>query len=68
MSTDALPPLLILFSSLLPGLVIFFLPEQSVRLRTVLNLCGAVFKVVVVIVDGGSNPHLPSWAEAIVVK
>lgn len=50
MSTDALPPLLILFSSLLPGLVIFFLPEQSVRLRTVLNLCGAVFKVVVVIV------------------
>ena len=25
-------------------------------------------KVVVVIVDGGSNPHLPSWAEAIVVK
>ncbi|HEY4545358.1 MAG TPA: proton-conducting transporter membrane subunit [Pedomonas sp.] len=50
MSNDALPPLLILLSSLLPGLIIFFLPEKSVRLRTALNLCGALFKVAVVIV------------------
>ncbi len=34
-------PLLILASSLLPGLVIFFLPESSVRMRTTLNLLGA---------------------------
>jgi len=43
-------PLLILASSLLPGLVIFFLPESSIRIRTALNLFGAVTKLVLVAV------------------
>ncbi len=42
--------LLILASSLLPGLVIFLLHEQSHRLRTALNLFGAVLKLVLVTV------------------
>ncbi|TDY02607.1 complex I subunit 5 family protein [Thiohalophilus thiocyanatoxydans] len=41
-------PLMLLGSSLLPGLVIFALPERSVRLRTVLNLSGAVVKLLLV--------------------
>jgi multicomponent Na+:H+ antiporter subunit D len=46
-ATTALP-VLILASSLLPGLVIFFLPESSVRTRTTLNLFGALLKLVLV--------------------
>ena len=42
--------LAILFSSLLPGLIIFTLPEQSVRLRTTLNLVGALVKLLLVAV------------------
>lgn len=41
-------PLFIVVSSLLPGLVIFFLPEERVASRTILNLAGAVLKVVLV--------------------
>ena len=41
-------PLLILASSLLPGMVIFFLPEDSVRTRITLNMAGALIKVVLV--------------------
>jgi multicomponent Na+:H+ antiporter subunit D len=41
-------PLLVVLSSLLPGLVIFFLAEGSHRLRTVLNLAGAILKIVLV--------------------
>lgn len=41
-------PLGIIFSSLLPGLVIFFLDESRIRLRTALNLAGAVIKLVLV--------------------
>lgn len=41
-------PLLILASSLLPGLVIFTLPEARVRVRTVLNLLGAMTKLALV--------------------
>lgn len=37
--------LAILCSSLLPGLIIFTLAEESVRLRTTLNLAGALFKL-----------------------
>jgi multicomponent Na+:H+ antiporter subunit D len=37
-----------LSSSFFTGLIIFFLKEQSTRLRTALNLVGAVFKVVAV--------------------
>jgi multicomponent Na+:H+ antiporter subunit D len=40
----------ILLSSLLPGLIIFTLPEESVRLRTTLNLTGAVVKLLLVAV------------------
>jgi multicomponent Na+:H+ antiporter subunit D len=38
-------PLLAVLSSLLPGLWIFALPEERVRLRTALNLAGALLKV-----------------------
>ncbi len=41
-------PLAILLSSLLPGLVIFFLSEDQHRLRTLLNLAGAGLKLVLV--------------------
>jgi multicomponent Na+:H+ antiporter subunit D len=41
-------PALILLSSLLPGLAIFLLREESHRLRTILNLLGAVTKLVLV--------------------
>ncbi len=48
MSWAAGLPLLVLASSLLPGLVIFFLPEERVATRTVLNLAGAILKLVLV--------------------
>ncbi len=38
----------IVLSSLLPGLVIFFLPEARVAVRTTLNLVGAVLKLLLV--------------------
>lgn len=41
-------PLLIVLSSLLPGLVIFALKEQQVKLRTTLNLLGVLTKLVLV--------------------
>ena len=41
-------PLALLASSLLPGLVIFALPEERVRLRTALNLFGALAKLTLV--------------------
>ena len=41
-------PLLVVVSSLVPGLVIFTLPENSIRLRTTLNIFGAVVKLVLV--------------------
>ncbi|WP_028108039.1 complex I subunit 5 family protein [Ferrimonas futtsuensis] len=42
-------PLLILCSSLLPGLIIFLLPEKRIITRTTLNLAGAVVKIVLVL-------------------
>jgi multicomponent Na+:H+ antiporter subunit D len=48
MSFDTWLPLLVVISSLLPGLVIFFLREDSHRLRTALNLAGAGLKLVLV--------------------
>jgi multicomponent Na+:H+ antiporter subunit D len=42
---DAWIPLLVVASSLVPGLIIFGLAEERVRLRTVLNLFGAVTKL-----------------------
>ena len=41
-------PLLIVMSSLVPGLVIFLLREESHSLRTLLNLSGAVIKLLLV--------------------
>ena len=46
MSWDAALPLFVLASSLLPGLVIFFLPEERVATRSTLNLAGALLKLV----------------------
>ena len=48
MSWDNWIPLLVVASSLLPGLIIFALAEERVRLRTVLNLFGAIVKLVLV--------------------
>ena len=47
-SWDAWIPLLVVASSLLPGLLIFTLSEDRVRLRTVLNLLGALVKLILV--------------------
>ena len=48
MNFDTWLPLLVVVSSLLPGLVMFFLNEGSHRLRTVLNMSGAILKLVLV--------------------
>ena len=48
MSWQGLLPLLVLGSSLLPGLVIFTLRDQSRTLRTTLNIGGAVLKLILV--------------------
>jgi multicomponent Na+:H+ antiporter subunit D len=45
MTANELLPLAVLASSLLPGLVIFALPEERVALRTALNLAGAFAKI-----------------------
>ncbi len=45
MSFNELLPLLVFASSLLPGLIIFTLPEERVLLRSLLNLLGAVAKL-----------------------
>lgn len=45
MNWNAALPLLTLASSLVPGLIIFFLPEDYRRLRTILNLGGAIIKL-----------------------
>ena len=48
MNWDAWLPMLVVLSSLLPGLFIFVLPEEKVGLRTALNLTGAVAKLLLV--------------------
>lgn len=48
MTGDQLLPLAVLASSLLPGLLIFALPERRFLQRTTLNLFGAVIKLVLV--------------------
>ena len=45
---DALLPLMVLASSLVPGMIIFFLAEERVRTRTALNLGGALMKLALV--------------------
>ena len=41
-------PLLILLTSLLPGIFIFVLPEERIRLRTSLNMGGAAIKLALI--------------------
>ncbi len=50
-------PLLILASSMVPGLIIFMLPEEAVRTRISLNMSGALIKVILVgfVIWGLSN-------------
>ncbi|RKZ98004.1 MAG: monovalent cation/H+ antiporter subunit D family protein, partial [Gammaproteobacteria bacterium] len=48
MNWDALLPLLIVLSSLIVGIVIFFLPEERALIRITLNLAAAVFKLLLV--------------------
>ncbi len=48
MSLNEALPLALLASSLLPGLLIFLLPEHSVKLRSALNLLGALVKLALV--------------------
>lgn len=48
MSAFSSLPILILLSSLVPGIIIFLLREESHRLRTTLNLAGAVTKLLLV--------------------
>ena len=48
MSLNALLPLIMVASSLIPGLIIFGLAEKRVVFRTLLNLAGAVIKIVLV--------------------
>ncbi|ADP70361.1 NADH/Ubiquinone/plastoquinone (complex I) [Rhodomicrobium vannielii ATCC 17100] len=45
MTLDSWVPPLVIASSLLPGLIIFGLPENRVGLRTTLNMFGALFKL-----------------------
>ncbi|MBK1645733.1 proton-conducting membrane transporter [Thiocapsa imhoffii] len=49
MNFDAFLPAAIVLSSMIPGALIFFLKEESHRLRTVLNMTGALVKLVLVI-------------------
>ena len=48
MNFDSYLLVFILFSSLATGLIIFFLRESSQRLRTTLNLAGALLKLLLV--------------------
>jgi len=48
MSFYQLLPVLVLATSLVTGVLIFFLGEERVRMRTLLNLLGAVLKLVLV--------------------
>ncbi|MCU7938123.1 MAG: monovalent cation/H+ antiporter subunit D family protein [gamma proteobacterium symbiont of Bathyaustriella thionipta] len=48
MSLNALLPLLMVLSSLLVGLIIFFLPEERAGIRIALNLAAAVLKLILV--------------------
>jgi multicomponent Na+:H+ antiporter subunit D len=48
MNWDAWIPPLVVASSLLPGLIIFSVADDKVRLRTVLNMLGALAKVALV--------------------
>ncbi|MDX2505826.1 MAG: proton-conducting transporter membrane subunit [Gammaproteobacteria bacterium] len=59
MNLDSAFPLFILATSLVPGLIIFFLPEHAVRTRISLNMAGAFIKVFLVgiVIWGVFNGH-----------
>jgi multicomponent Na+:H+ antiporter subunit D len=59
-------PVLILMTSFIPGLLIFFLRDEQVRLRTALNIGGALAKValVVVLVPGVVGGEDLEWRAA----
>jgi multicomponent Na+:H+ antiporter subunit D len=63
MSFDNWLPLLILLTSLLPGIVIFLMPEGRVGLRTALNMAAALLKLLLlaVMVWGVLNEHVYEW-------
>jgi multicomponent Na+:H+ antiporter subunit D len=70
MNWDASLPLLVVLSSLLTGLAIFFLSEEQHGVRTVLNLAGAIVKLLLVGVmlwgvahDHHYESHLPILPE-----
>lgn len=48
MTGTTLLPVLVVLSSLVPGMIIFFLPESARGIRTTLNLAGAVLKILFV--------------------
>lgn len=48
MTQDSTLPLLVILSSLVPGVLIFLLPEQRHATRTLLNLAGALTKLIFV--------------------
>lgn len=48
METTSYLPLLIVVSSLIPGMLILLLREEQIALRTILNLAGAVAKVALI--------------------
>jgi multicomponent Na+:H+ antiporter subunit D len=50
MNFNAALPTLILLSSLIPGVAIFFLKEQQFRTRTAFNMLGATVKLVLVVI------------------
>ena len=50
MNWDPWMPLLIVLSSLLVGLLIFVLAEDRVKTRIWLNMAGALFKLVLVVI------------------
>lgn len=45
-------PLLVLFSSLITGLIIFPLPDRAVLLRSILNMFGATVKLILIVIIG----------------
>ncbi len=50
MTSGELLPLAVFFSSLIPGVLIFLLPESATRTRTTLNILGAVVKLVLIFI------------------
>jgi multicomponent Na+:H+ antiporter subunit D len=61
--TQSWVPLLVMASSLVPGLVIFTLREEQQRLRIALNMTGAVLKLmlVAVMLAGAGNREFYEW-------